>query len=321
MSIIQTLKEKVLQGEKIDKAEAMQLVDADFGELCKAADEIRQKFCGNGFDMCTITSGKNGKCSENCKYCAQAGCYHTGADVYPLLSTEEILKEARRDAEAGVPRYSIVTSGKRLSKKEVDQVCESIHAIKEELDIDVCASFGLLEEEDFKKLKAVGVTRVHNNLETSRTYFPKVCSTHTYDDKIQAIKAAQKVGMSVCCGGLMGIGETMEDRIDMALTIRELGVDSVPVNVLNPIPGTPLENQKVLSNDEVTRIVAIFRFILPDASIRMAGGRSLLGDMGRQCFQSGANATISGSMLTTAGITIEKDMALLEELGYKLELV
>ncbi len=321
MSIIQTLKEKVLQGEKIDKAEAMQLVDADFGELCKAADEIRQKFCGNGFDMCTITSGKNGKCSENCKYCAQAGCYHTGADVYPLLSTEEILKEARRDAEAGVPRYSIVTSGKRLSKKEVDQVCESIRAIKEELDIDVCASFGLLDEEDFKKLKAVGVTRVHNNLETSRTYFPKVCSTHTYDDKIQAIKAAQKVGMSVCCGGLMGIGETMEDRIDMALTIRELGVDSVPVNVLNPISGTPLENQKVLSNDEVTRIVAIFRFILPDASIRMAGGRSLLGDMGRQCFQSGANATISGSMLTTAGITIEKDMALLEELGYKLELV
>lgn len=321
MSIIQTLKEKVLQGEKIDKAEAMQLVDADFGELCKAADEIRQKFCGNGFDMCTITSGKNGKCSENCKYCAQAGCYHTGADVYPLLSTEEILKEARRDAEAGVPRYSIVTSGKRLSKKEVDQVCESIRAIKEELDIDVCASFGLLDEEDFKKLKAVGVTRVHNNLETSRTYFTKVCSTHTYDDKIQAIKAAQKVGMSVCCGGLMGIGETMEDRIDMALTIRELGVDSVPVNVLNPISGTPLENQKVLSNDEVTRIVAIFRFILPDASIRMAGGRSLLGDMGRQCFQSGANATISGSMLTTAGITIEKDMALLEELGYKLELV
>ena len=153
MSIIQTLKEKVLQGEKIDKAEAMQLVDADFGELCKAADEIRQKFCGNGFDMCTITSGKNGKCSENCKYCAQAGCYHTGADVYPLLSTEEILKEARRDAEAGVPRYSIVTSGKRLSKKEVDQVCESIRAIKEELDIDVCASFGLLDEEDFKKLK------------------------------------------------------------------------------------------------------------------------------------------------------------------------
>lgn len=321
MSIIQTLKEKVLQGEKIDKAEAMQLVDADFGELCKAADEIRQKFCGNGFDMCTITSGKNGKCSENCKYCAQAGCYHTDADVYPLLSTEEILKEARRDAEAGVPRYSIVTSGKRLSKKEVDQVCESIRAIKKELDIDVCASFGLLDEEDFKKLKAVGVTRVHNNLETSRTYFPKVCSTHTYDDKIQAIKAAQKVGMSVCCGGLMGIGETMEDRIDMALTIRELGVDSVPVNVLNPIPGTPLENQKVLSNDEVTRIVAIFRFILPDASIRMAGGRSLLGDMGRQCFQSGANATISGSMLTTAGITIEKDMALLEDLGYKLELV
>lgn len=316
MSVVQGLKEKVLCGGQIEKKEAMALVDAELEKLCEAADEIRKKFCQNGFDICTIINGKSGKCSENCKYCAQAGCYSASVEEYPLLPAEKLVEGATRNAKQGVLRYSIVTSGRRLNKEEVDRVCESVQEIKKETDIGVCVSLGLLEEEDFVKLKKAGVSRVHNNLEASRQYFPKVCTTHTYDDKIAAIQAAKKAGLSVCSGGIMGIGETMEDRIDMALTLRELEICSVPVNMLNPIPGTPLEHQKILSEDEMCRILAVYRFILPNASIRMAGGRGLLPDKGERCFRSGANAAISGDMLTTSGITVEKDMEMLQRLGY-----
>lgn len=316
MGIVQKLKEKILLGEKIKKEDAMALVEADLEELCQTANQIREHFCGKGFDICSIINGKSGKCSENCKYCAQAGCYDSELESYPLLSTEKIVEGAKHDSEQGVLRYSIVTSGKRLSKEEIDRLCESIQAVKRDVGIEVCVSAGLLDEEDFNKLKSVGVSRIHNNLETSRRYFKDICTTHTYDDKIDTIKAAQKTGLSVCSGGIMGIGETMEDRIDMALTLRELGIRSVPINMLNPIPGTPLGNNKILNEKEMRRIVAIYRFILPDASIRLAGGRGLMGDKGVNCFKSGANATISGDMLTTSGITIAKDMNMIEELGF-----
>lgn len=316
MNIVHKLKEKVLQGERIEKKEALMLAGADLEELCKAADEIREAFCHNGFDLCTIINGKSGRCSENCRYCAQAGCYAVSVKEYPLLPTEKLVEGAKHNAKQGVLRYSIVTSGKRLSKNEVDRVCESIQMIKKETKIEICVSLGLLEEEDFVKLKEAGASRVHNNLEASRKYFPKICTTHSFDDKIAAIQAAKNAGLSVCSGGIMGIGETMEDRIDMALTLRDLEIRSVPVNMLNPIPGTPLENQKVLSENEMCQILAIYRFILPNASIRMAGGRGLLPDKGERCFQSGANAAISGDMLTTSGITVEKDMEMLKRLGY-----
>lgn len=316
MFTVELLKDKILSGGEIDKEEARFLQEADLEELCEAANVIRKHFCQDGFDICTIINGKSGRCSENCKYCAQAGCYATSVETYPLVSTEKMVEDARHNAEGGVLRYSIVTSGKRLSKKEIEQVCESIRTIKKEAEIEVCVSFGLLGEEDFAKLKEAGVSRVHNNLETSRRYFPEVCTTHTYDEKIAAIKAAQKAGLSVCSGGIMGIGETMEDRIDMALALRELGVNSVPVNMLNPIAGTPLENQRILTVEEMRRIVALYRFILPKASIRLAGGRGLMEDKGVKCFQSGANAAISGDMLTTSGITVQSDMQMLQKLGY-----
>lgn len=316
MFTVELLKEKIISGGEIDREEARFLQEADLEELCEAANVIREHFCQNGFDICTIINGKSGRCSENCKYCAQAGCYATSVETYPLVSTEKIVEDARYNADGGVLRYSIVTSGRCLNKKEIEQVCESIRTVKEEVEIEVCVSFGLLEEEDFVKLKEAGVSRVHNNLETSRRYFKEVCTTHTYDEKIAAIKAAQRAGLSVCSGGIMGIGETMEDRIDMAFTLRELGVNSVPVNMLNPIAGTPLENQPILTAEEMRRIVAVYRFILPKASIRLAGGRGLMEDKGVKCFQSGANAAISGDMLTTSGITIEKDMEMLQKLGF-----
>lgn len=322
MSIVLELKEKVLAGGMISREEAIALYkEADLEELSKAADEIRKKMSGNGFDICTIINGKCGKCSEDCKYCAQSAHYHTSlSESYPLLDTERLLSEAKYNAERGVIRYSIVTSGKRLATKEVDQLCESIRRIKEEVDIEICVSLGLLGEEDFKKLHEAGAVRVHCNLESSEGYFKEVCTTHTYAEKIETLKAAKRAGMSICSGGIMGLGETIEDRIDMVLTARELDVKSIPVNFLNPIPGTPYENNKPLTRDEARRCVAVFRFIIPDGSIRLAGGRGLLGDKGKSCFESGSNAAISGDMLTTAGITIETDLEMIDELGYEVKL-
>lgn len=321
MNFVEKMKEKVLQGDLLTREEAILLSREPLPELQEAANEIRETMCGNGFDICTIINGKCGRCSEDCKYCAQSAHYHTACtETYPLLSTEEILEGARYNAERGVLRYSIVTSGKRLSEREVDQVCESIRRIKEETSIEVCVSFGLLDESQFRKIKAAGASRVHCNLESSARYFPEVCTTHTYEEKIETLKAARRAGLSVCSGGIMGLGETMEDRIDMVLTARELGVKSIPVNLLNPIPGTPYENNQPLTNEDACRCVAVFRFLIPDASIRLAGGRGLVGDKGEACFKSGANAAISGDMLTTAGITVETDMKLIEELGYEARL-
>lgn len=317
---LKSLTGKVLNGEQITKAEALYLYAQPLDELCESADSIRRHFCSNGFDICTIINGKSGCCSENCKFCAQSAHHHTDVVQYPLLSAEEIVAQAKVNHQQGVLRYSIVTSGKRLSDAEVDQMCEAVRRIKAEVGISVCVSFGLLQEAQFRKLKEAGVVRVHNNLETSRNYFPNICSTHTFAEKVNAIRAAQAAGLSVCSGGIMGLGETPEDRIDMAISLRELGIKSVPVNMLNPIPGTPLENNQRLTKEDMQRIVAVYRFILPTASIRLAGGRGLLEDKGRGCFLSGANAAISGDMLTTAGITTKTDMALIKELGYEVRL-
>lgn len=316
---LEELKQKVLQGYKVNKQEALALAELPLEELCGAADEIRQRFCGNIFDLCTIINGKSGKCSENCKYCAQSSFYHTNVESYPLLGTEELLRQAQYNSDRGVLRYSIVTSGKKLSGKEVEQACDSIRVIKKNVDISVCVSFGLLAEEEFQKVKAAGAERVHNNLEASEGYFPKVCTTHTQQDKIDALKAARNAGLSICSGGIMGLGETMEDRIDLAITLRELEVSSVPINMLNPISGTPYEHNPRLTEEDMCQIVAIFRFILPKAFIRLAGGRGLMRDQGKKCFQSGANAAITGDMLTTTGITIKQDFQMLRELGYQVK--
>lgn len=319
MTGLKALTEKVLRGEQITKEEAMFLYQQPLTQLCESADEIRRHFCSNQFDLCTIINGKSGRCSENCKFCAQSAHNHTGAAQYPLLSAEEILAQAKINHEQGVLRYSIVTSGKRLSDEEIEEMCQVVRRIRKEVGISVCVSFGLLNEQQFRKLKEAGVYRVHNNLETSRRNFPNICTTHTFEDKVHAVQAAQAAGLSVCSGGIMGLGETVEDRIDMAMTLRELGVKSVPVNMLNPIPGTPLESNEKLKEEDMRRIVAVYRFILPDASIRLAGGRGLLEDKGESCFTSGANAAISGDMLTTAGITTKTDMEMLKELGYEVK--
>ncbi len=318
MMDIEKIKTDILNGKEITKKQALELYDQPLEILCKAADEIRKHFCSNIFDMCTIINGKSGRCPENCKFCAQSAHFDTKAAEYPLLPDDDIVAAAKHSESQGILRFSIVTSGRRLSDGEVEQMCATIRRIKSQSKISVCVSFGLLDKAQYIKLKNAGVDRVHNNLETSKRYFPNICATHSFDDKINAIKAAKTAGLSVCSGGIMGLGETPEDRIDMALTLRELGIKSIPLNILNPIAGTPLSQNKPLCERDIRRIAAVYRFILPDAEIRLAGGRGLLKDKGKSCFESGANAAITGDMLTTAGISAKTDMELLGSLGYKV---
>ncbi len=307
---------KIINGYIPQKEDLIPLINYDLEELCNYANEIRKHFCGDAFDICTIINGKSGKCPEDCKYCAQSAHYNTDCQTYTLLSTEEIKKDAKYNADKGIMHYSVVTSGKKLSKAEISSLCNTYREISQSCNIRLCASHGLLKKSDFEAIHSAGVMRYHNNLETSAGFFKNICTTHSQEDKIKAINSAQSAGLEICSGGIMGLGETMEDRIDMALQIRELNAVSVPINILNPIKNTPLENNKILTLNEVRRIVAIFRFALPDKYIKLAGGRGLLPDKGKSVFMSGANGAITGDMLTTSGITVDEDKKMLADLGY-----
>lgn len=319
--MVSKIKDRVISGENITHNEALSLIEAPLNQLLDAADKIRKHFCGNIFDVCSIINAKSGKCSENCKFCAQSAHYKTNIDEYPLLDKDTIIKNALYMAEKGVLRFSIVTSGKALTDRDVEILAETIREIKLKSDISICASLGLLTDENFKKLKDAGLERVHNNLETARNFFPNVCTTHTFDDKINVLKAALKSGLSVCSGGIIGLGESMQNRIDLAFSLAELGIKSVPLNILSPVKGTPYEYNKPLSEEEILKTTAIFRFILPSAFIRLAGGRSHLSDKGRKAFLSGANAAITGDMLTTCGISVDTDMQIIKETGYVVRLI
>lgn len=315
---IKELKDKVLNGKAINKEEALFLYDQDLESLTKAANEIREFLMGNGFELCTIINAKSGSCSENCKFCAQSAHYSNQVKQFPLLDKETILGDAKKQKEAGLQFYSLVTVGRRLSSSEVGDVADIIKTIKENVDIHVCASLGLLEQRDFEKLREAGLRRVHNNLESSSNFFPQICSSHSFQDKLEAIKAAQAADLEVCSGGLIGLGETREDRVDLALSLRDLGIKSSPINVLHPIPGTPFEDKEALSMEEIVGTFAVFRFLLPHSHIRLAGGRALMAQGGKACLKAGANAAITGDLLSTAGINVESDKKMLEEAGFQV---
>lgn len=310
------LKEKVLKGYDINEKEAMYLYNSDFNLLKESANEIREFYMKDSFDLCTIINAKSGSCSENCKFCAQSAHYSTNVDSYALLDDETIINDAIKQKNQGILRYSIVTSGKKLSDEDVLKEAEIIKKLKEVCDIEVCISNGLLSYENFKILKEAGASRVHNNLEASESFFPSICTTHSINDKIKAIKDARRAGLEVCSGGIIGLGENREQRIEMAMKLRELNIKSIPINVLSPIPNTPLGNNETLSEEEVIRTIAVYRFILKDSFIRLAGGRALFEDKGKSIFKSGANAAISGDMLTTSGINTKLDLEMLKELNY-----
>ncbi|MGL5642330.1 MAG: biotin synthase BioB, partial [Paraclostridium sp.] len=267
---------------------------------------------------CSIVNGKSGKCSEDCKFCSQSAFHKTNIDIYPLLSQEQFVNDAKYHFEKGVKRYSIVTSGRKLESKDLKNVCKSYRSIKNEVGIKVCASHGLLDKDELKQLKLSGVERYHNNLETSRNFFNKICTTHTYEDKIKTIKAAQNVGLEVCSGGIIGLGESEIDRIDMAFELRDLNIKSIPINVLNYIEGTNIKLERPITEEAFLKTIAIFRFINPNSYIRLAGGRNLLTNYGKLAFEGGANATITGDLLTTCGNNIDNDIKMIRELGFDI---
>ena len=308
--------EKIIAGERLKRGDDFEFcLTAPLEDLQRGAHLIQKNFCGNHIDLCTIINGKSGRCGENCKYCAQSACHKTGVEEYDFLPAAEILAAAKMNEKFGVNRFSIVTSGRALSGKDFDKAIEAYKILRENLKIDLCASHGILNAEQFKELLAAGVTSYHHNIETSRRFFPQICTSHTFDDRIKTIKLAQSVGLNVCSGGIIGMGENWQDRIDMAVELSELQIKSIPINSLMAVKGTALENIPPLEPEEIFRTIAIFRFINPDANIRLAAGRKLLPDSGASAFLNGASASITGNMLTTSGTTIKEDMKLLEKLG------
>ena len=313
---IREIVQKIIDGERIERGDDLQIfITAPLEELQAGAHEIQTHYCGNHIDFCTIINGKSGRCGENCKYCAQSACHKTGIEEYGFLPKEEIFEHALANQKAGVNRFSIVTSGRALSGKDFDSAIEAYIFLHKNLTIDLCASHGILTREQFKRLRETGVTSYHHNIETSKRFFPYICTSHTYDDRIRTIKIAQSEGFNVCSGGIIGMGEDWNDRLDMAISLHELNIQSIPINALMPVKGTALENQKPLAADEILRTIAFFRFINPTANIRLAAGRKLLPGNGATAFINGASASITGNMLTTSGTTIADDIKLMKSLG------
>lgn len=313
------IKNKVINGLSVSREEAGFLASfPDVDALCDAADEITRNFMGSSVDSCSIVNARSGMCSEDCKWCAQASRHHTGCATYNFLDTEDTMKAAAHNDREGIRRFSLVTSGRAVKGTDLDRFCDIIRRLSSETDLYLCASMGLLEYDDMCRLRDAGIKRYHCNMETSSKVFPSLCSTHTPEEKRATIRAARKAGLAVCSGGIIGMGESMEDRIDFAFELADLDVDSVPMNILNPIKGTPLENTPLISEEDIIRTAAVWRFILPRKSIRFAGGRMRLshGSMLRM-MRGGVNGVLMGDMLTTVSNDIASDRKLFKEAGWQ----
>ena len=317
---VYALSEQVVQsGKGIARSDAEMLInlpDSATLDLLAGAQRIRSAFNAQSTFTCGIVNAKSGKCSENCSFCAQSKYHSTGAPIYPLISRDALLDRARELENAGATRYGIVTSGMALTDKELDTVCEAALAITTQTAINVCGSLGQLNEETALRLKQAGFSSYHHNLETARSYFPEICTTHEYDEDIASVAVALKAGLRVCSGGILGLGESREQRVELACTLRDLNVPSIPMNFLTPVKGTRLEHQPVLEPFEALRAIAVYRFILPKQDILIAGGReNTLGEFQSLIPMAGANGLMIGNYLTTGGRNMTDDMHILASMG------
>jgi len=316
--MLKKIRAKIEKNESIDFPEALELIQLEGKEcmeLFSLANHVRSKL-GDRVDLCSIVNAKCGLCSEDCKFCAQSVHNDTGITPYPMMEEEEILNMAQMMEEEGSARFCIVTSGKDVVGEDFENMLSSIRRIRKETRLSVCISSGMLTDERALALKSAGATRLHHNLETSKSFFNNICTTHTYDDKIKTIRIAHEAGLEVCCGGIIGMGESVRDRLELAFTLRELNVDSIPINILNPIRGTPLDNEKPIKPLDIMKTISVFRLILPGKNIRIAGGREKnLRDMQGLCLLAGANGLLLGNYLTTQGRTPRDDIMMINDLG------
>ena len=313
------LSEVLDNGNGITVDEAVELNDRySADELADAADKVRRRWHNDEIDTCSIVNARSGRCSEDCKWCAQSRHHHTGVSEYDIIREEQALDAARMNTMHGIRRFSLVTSGRKVAPADIENFCRVYRRIEAETPLYLCASMGLLGLYELRRLKEAGVKRYHCNLETSASYFPSLCTTHTHADKLRTIALARSVGMEVCCGGIIGMGETMRQRLELAAEARDAGAVSIPINILNPIPGTPLESTPLISEEEIVRTAALFRMIAPRCILRFAGGRMRLShDTMRRMLLGGVNGVLMGDMLTTVGNTVEDDKRLFAESGYR----
>jgi len=306
--------------EGCSRQEAMRLAtEIDEETLFSSSTRIRENFFNNSIQLCMIINAKCGKCSMDCSFCSQSMHHGANSDIYPLFQPSQLSEHITNLSKNGIHHCGIVTSGERLKENEVNQICEAISSVKNSVSTNICASLGRLSKEEIEKLRNAGLVRYHHNLETSERYYPSICTTQKWQERLSTVKKAIETGLEVCVGGLFGLGETWEDRIDLAITLRDLGVNSVPINFLHPRPGTPLENKPLLSSEEALRIIAVFRHVLPGTTLRICGGRpGVLKERQKDMFKAGANALMTGDYLTTSGQIPESDVRMIKELGLEI---
>ena len=319
---IASIGEDILDGHPAGRSEiAILLAESkeNVWDLLYWANKIREKNFGNKVRLCSIVPGRLGGCDQDCKFCAQSALYETTTGKAETLSDEQILAGAEKARSSGVPNFGIVYSGRAITEEELARLEKLILQIKEKYNLGICASLGIIDSSQAKRLAEAGLSRYNHNLETSRRHFADIVTTHNYSQRIETIKVAKEAGLGVCAGGIFGIGETDADRVDMAFELGGLGVDMVPMNFLHPIAGTPLGYVETLEPMEILRIIALYRFILPKAHLKIAGGRVLnLRDMQSWMFYAGATSLLSGNYLTTTGRAVEEDMQMIKDLGLEL---
>jgi len=320
--IIPEALDTVLGGAPLNYASASQLASvkgADLWDLLAAANRVREHFRGSSVDICSIVNAKSGACSEDCAYCAQSIHHSTDALVYPLISVEQMAEAASSAKKNGAKRFCIVTSGRGIeSQSDLENIAQGIRRVQV-VGLSPCATLGTLTRDQLAYLRDAGLHRYHHNIETSREHFPRICTTHTFDERLEVLRNAGSLGLSACSGGILGMGESMDDRIRMALTLREIKVDSVPINFLMPIPGTPLANTTAITPLEALHSLALFRLILPDKEIRVCGGRgTALGQLHPLIFTAGADGFMIGNYLTRSGLDPQDDRKVIHDLGLHL---